>query len=683
MAPRGRQSAPVRISTKQVWHHLCRTIDLPEDVLLRDVTQADTDGDGYLSVPEIQQLVERYSATAKKPIHLPPYWLPTDDVENVASEPEAEKNAPTPLNAMQSMLAGGIAGAVAKTVIAPGDRVKILYQVNPQRQFTLRGAWRTAVTIATNTGVGGLWRGHGATLLRVVPYSAVSYLTFERYERSLCQLTKRESDVYSRFFAGAMAGATATSLTYPLDLLRARMAAHWDPRPRYSGYVAGVEEIMRREGFTALFSGLRPTLLGIMPYAGMSFAIFETLKSYIIRTYQLRNDREIPTHLRLSSGALAGLIAQSATYPLDIVRRRMQVSAAYPTTQSALVGIYGSEGLIKGLYKGLSMNWVKGPIAVAVSFTVNDKVKAFLQEIEWKAPTPASQYPLAIESLIAGGIAGGIAKSIMAPIDRVKILYQVNPHRQFTMQRGLHTAETIIRNAGFTALWRGNNAALVRTVPYSAISFMTYDRFERGIRQLPWAQQDVVARFFAGAMAGATATALTYPLDVYRARMAAHWNLNPKYSSYSHGFREILRTEGARSLFAGLWPTLLGIMPYAGLSFAIFETMKSYAQSLRPGQDIPTVALLTAGGFAGLVAQTATYPLHVVRRRMQVAERHHSQPQYATVMGAMRRIYQEEGIKGGLYKGLSLTWMKGPIAVSVSFTINDYLKRKFVEWHTL
>ena len=98
----------------------------------------------------------------------------------------------------------------------------------------------------------------------------------------------------------------------------------------------------------------------------------------------LRNDRDIPTMTRLFCGGIAGLLAQSVTYPLDIARRRMQVAGATPHKQinykgtlHALTETFRVEGLA-GLYKGLSMNWLKGPIAVSASFVVNDYMKTLI-----------------------------------------------------------------------------------------------------------------------------------------------------------------------------------------------------------------------------------------------------------------------------------------------------------------
>jgi solute carrier family 25 protein 42 len=326
-------------------------------------------------------------------------------------------------SALESLAAGGVAGAVAKTVIAPADRVKIIFQVDPNRPFSVRDAFGVAKDIVRREGFVGLWRGNGVMMARVVPYAGVSFMTYPRFEAAARRAKKQArdawnagpasakketdetvnenaSDVTTRFVAGSAAGATATAMTYPLDLMRARYAA--------AGAVPGVEKkqkptaanqkswrlfrdvraVFRAEGVRGLYGGMTPTLLGIVPYAGISFATFETLKS---RYGEARaggrdanaNEPEMPVALRLLFGGVAGLFAQSVTYPLDIVRRRIQVVGAaggYVSPWRALVDIGRTEGLRNGLYKGVTMNWLKGPVSVAVSFFVNDSVKAYFRE---------------------------------------------------------------------------------------------------------------------------------------------------------------------------------------------------------------------------------------------------------------------------------------------------------------
>lgn len=88
---------------------------------------------------------------------------------------------------------------------------------------------------------------------------------------------------------------------------------------------------------------------------------------------------------RLAFGACAGLIGQSASYPLDVVRRRMQTAGVTGHTYGTILGtmkeIVSEEGVIRGLYKGLSMNWVKGPIAVGISFTTFDLTQILLKKL--------------------------------------------------------------------------------------------------------------------------------------------------------------------------------------------------------------------------------------------------------------------------------------------------------------
>lgn len=94
------------------------------------------------------------------------------------------------------------------------------------------------------------------------------------------------------------------------------------------------------------------------------------------------NDRPIHPVERLVFGAAAGMLGQSASYPLDIVRRRMQTASItgsdYSTIRGTIKRVFKEEG-IRGLYKGLSLNWIKGPIAVGISFTTFDLTHNFLQ----------------------------------------------------------------------------------------------------------------------------------------------------------------------------------------------------------------------------------------------------------------------------------------------------------------
>nr|CAH8870684.1 unnamed protein product [Trichobilharzia regenti] len=191
-----------------------------------------------------------------------------------------------------------------------------------------------------------------------------------------------------RFLAGTGAGTTSVICTYPLDVARARMAV--TTSSRYSSLFHAIQTIYTEEGIYALYRGFSPALLGIIPYAGTAFFTFETLK-------EKRLDRQMhltgvrPKKLRpvenLCCGAVAGILGQTASYPLDIVRRRMQTAniTGHPeyteSVYKTLRFVYRDEGLIHGLYKGLSVNWIKGPIASGISFTVYHQLQHYFRQL--------------------------------------------------------------------------------------------------------------------------------------------------------------------------------------------------------------------------------------------------------------------------------------------------------------
>ncbi|XP_050070894.1 mitochondrial coenzyme A transporter SLC25A42 [Anopheles maculipalpis] len=302
-----------------------------------------------------------------------------------ASEPVPTR--PTNLNnrdvVLTSLVAGATAGALAKTTIAPLDRTKINFQINKDVPYTFRAALGFLRNTYVREGFLALWRGNSATMARIIPYSAIQFTAHEQWKK-LLQVDLHSDTEVRRFIAGSLAGITSQSLTYPLDLARARMAV----TDKYSGYKTLREvfvKIWQCEGPRTLYRGYWATILGVIPYAGTSFFTYDTLKN---EYYKRTGDKSPNTVISLTFGAVAGVIGQSSSYPLDIVRRRMQTTGVtaqcadqYLTIGRTLIKIYREEGLIGGFYKGLSMNWIKGPIAVGISFATYDHIKHLLREI--------------------------------------------------------------------------------------------------------------------------------------------------------------------------------------------------------------------------------------------------------------------------------------------------------------
>ncbi|MGK3744777.1 MAG: hypothetical protein ACI90V_011638 [Bacillariaceae sp.] len=201
--------------------------------------------------------------------------------------------------------------------------------------------------------------------------------------------------------------------------------------------------------------------------------------------------------------------------------------------------------------------------------------------------------PKEIRNIMAGGFAGMIAKSVVAPFDRIKILYQVSS-AEFKIMNLPKIAKRIVKEEGLSALWKGHTATLIRVFPYSGIQFMVFDRCktfvlreqehiylqEKAIHpetQRPRWGLSPLESLCAGMTAGAVSCLATYPLDLTRAQLAV-LKMKKGGSSNNMGFGGALHRNyldrGVTGLFRGITPTLMGILPYSGIAFSFNEQAK-------------------------------------------------------------------------------------------------------------
>merc|ERR1719245_654750 len=163
-------------------------------------------------------------------------------------------------------------------------------------------------------------------------------------------------------------------------------------------------------------------------------------------------------------------------------------SLSYASTREALMQIGRKEGIVNGLFKSMSLTWLKGPITVGIAFVGNDAFKSalrsyyFSHESDQFVPLPGQGHHAAekaqstdklkpVERLVCGGVAGAIAKTVIAPGDRVKIVFQTDPSRRFSWAAAWQLGAKIMTEQGIRGLWRGHGATLLRVAPYSATSF--------------------------------------------------------------------------------------------------------------------------------------------------------------------------------------------------------------------
>ena len=269
----------------------------------------------------------------------------------------------------ETIICGAVAGVIAKTAVAPAERVKMTFQTSSSR-FTLNAAWSKGLDIIYNEGFLKLWKGHSTTIVRVAPYSGLSYAFHDFSEKQLKNyLNVDRLPLLYKFIAGSFGGAAGTLLTYPLDVLRVRIAlipdSNWNSAIKQGG----------------LFQGLYPTMLGIVPYAGTCWMVKQTLHEFVPNVI----GRKTTIFENLFLNSCAGLSAQFVTYPLDIVRRRMQLvviksGEEKPTISKLIKELVAKEGL-RGLTKGFSLNIIKGPITLSLSLTTYDVMMDYLKKI--------------------------------------------------------------------------------------------------------------------------------------------------------------------------------------------------------------------------------------------------------------------------------------------------------------
>ncbi|CAN9499795.1 unnamed protein product [Ophioblennius macclurei] len=293
---------------------------------------------------------------------------------------------------LRSFVAGGVAGCCAKTTIAPLDRVKILLQAQSPHYKHL-GVFSTLKAVPKKEGILGLYKGNGAMMVRIFPYGAIQFMAFDRYKKLLSKKLGISGHIH-RLMAGSMAGMSAVICTYPLDVVRARLAFQVKGDHRYTGIVNAFQTIYLKEGgVLGFYRGLTPTLIGMAPYAGLSFFTFGTLKSLGLKHFPELLGRPssdnpdvliLKTHVNLLCGGVAGAIAQTISYPLDVARRRMQLGTVLPDSDKCvslvktLKYVYQSYGIKKGLYRGLSLNYIRCVPSQAVAFTTYEFMKQFL-----------------------------------------------------------------------------------------------------------------------------------------------------------------------------------------------------------------------------------------------------------------------------------------------------------------
>ncbi|KAG5533440.1 hypothetical protein RHGRI_027566 [Rhododendron griersonianum] len=375
----------------------------------------------------------------------------------VAQQKRSLQHQQSQIGTVSQLLAGGVAGAVSKTCTAPLARLTILFQVQGMHSdvVMLRKAsiLHEASRIVREEGFRAFWKGNLVTIAHRLPYSSISFYAFERYKNLLQNVlvieNQRENvgvDVFIRLVGGGLAGITAASVTYPLDLVRTRLAAQTNVT-YYRGIWHALHTITREEGASGLYKGLGATLLGVGPNLAISFSVYDSLRSH----WKSQRPDDSTVLVSLACGSVSGIASSTGdpiqfsqlaglrvyysryasqlcflshpspvilgpfkfhrsyvkdtwlqekesfllrfcfmssmvTFPLDLVRRRMQLEGAGGRARVYTTGLFSTFGYIiraeglRGLYRGILPEYFKVVPSIGIVFMTYEKMKQILSD---------------------------------------------------------------------------------------------------------------------------------------------------------------------------------------------------------------------------------------------------------------------------------------------------------------
>ncbi|XP_044464502.1 adenine nucleotide transporter BT1, chloroplastic/mitochondrial-like [Mangifera indica] len=276
-----------------------------------------------------------------------------------------------------------------------------------------------------------------------------------------------------------------------------------------------------------------------------------------------------------------------------------------------------------------------------------------------------------LRRLFSGAIAGAVSRTAVAPLETIRTHLMVGSSGHTTGE----VFHNIMKTDGWKGLFRGNLVNIIRVAPSKAIELFAFDTVNKKLSAKPGEQSKIPipASLIAGACAGVSSTLCTYPLELVKTRLTIQ---RDAYDGIVDAFVKILQEEGPAELYRGLAPSLIGVIPYAATNYFAYDSLRKAYKKVIKQEKIGNIETLLIGSLAGAISSSATFPLEVARKHMQVGAV--SGQVYKNVIHALASILEKEGITG-LYKGLGPSCLKLVPAAGISFMCYEACKRILVE----
>lgn len=310
--------------------------------------------------------------------------------------------------------AGAMTGAMTRFITQPFDVLKIRFQVqvDPRsdgKSSRYQGMWQGFRKVYAEEGARGLMRGHASGQIISISYAIVQYWSYERF-RDLAHMVSYLDDRPSlrHFLCGGFSGCMGAVASQPFDVVRTLVVVV-DPnsdRSRLSP-LQGVRLVYRQFGMRGIMTGLPFTMAETFPLVGINFLVYKFLNSLVLAEKQSLQSQVKPARYAkcteinqihgaflFLNGALAGVAAKTVIYPVDVLRKRIQLdsfkqeghlygpSPDCPKVLHCIATTFRNEGL-HGFYKGIAPTLVKSALTSAFYFTTYDMVnRRFIQPLK-------------------------------------------------------------------------------------------------------------------------------------------------------------------------------------------------------------------------------------------------------------------------------------------------------------
>ncbi|CAG8547812.1 5290_t:CDS:2, partial [Paraglomus occultum] len=252
------------------------------------------------------------------------------------------------------------------------------------------------------------------------------------------------------------------------------------------------------------------------------------------------------------SGGLAGTAVDTALYPLDTIKTRLQ----------SRTGFYAAGGF-RGIYSGLGAVIIGSAPSAAVFFFTYERFKKLLTERSSNAYPPPLVH---MASASAGEIAACI---IRVPTEVIKQRMQV-----YHLSSSFAAASFTLKEHGILGLYRGYWSTVAREIPFTCLQFPLYEFLKHTVaRKSNRARVEPWEAAICGSIAGGTAAGITTPLDVVKTRLmlSTKYHMVHNYSGIVSTFRRIVEEEGIRALFSGVGPRVLWISIGGSIFLGVYE----------------------------------------------------------------------------------------------------------------